>query len=279
MPEPAIILGSNVHMLDSQHKGTTYRITVSLPYSYHESWAFGDTLAQWPVVYLLDANWFYGMVTDIVRSMAWCGSTTDAIVVGIGYPGDDKPQEAWRQAVVRRDADFTPVRSEAREKRIGEMIERPILTGGAAHFHRFIKDELIPFIEQEYHADPLRRILAGHSLGGDFAAFALFEAPDLFDTYIIASCGPGDEDGFIFKQEEAFAKAHQKLPVKVFLAAGELEEEVGNTTLTDTLRLAAILESRNYEGFSLVKRVFPDANHCEVIAPGFQAGLKFALRR
>ena len=44
-------------------------------------------------------------------------------------------------------------------------------------------------------------------------------------------------------------------------------------------RLAAILQGRKYEGFSLVKHVFAHQNHCEVAAPGFQAGLKFALKR
>ena len=45
------------------------------------------------------------------------------------------------------------------------------------------------------------------------------------------------------------------------------------------MRLAAILQGRKYEGLTLVKYVFPDQNHCEVAAPGFQAGLKFALKK
>ena len=60
---------------------------------------------------------------------------------------------------------------------------------------------------------------------------------------------------------------------------GELEESLDDQTVTDTLRLAAILQGRNYEGFSLVKHVFADQNHCEVAAPGFQAGLKYALKK
>src|SRR5258705_6060765 len=189
--EQATILASEMRLMDSKHTGRKYRITISLPYAYSkprvEGWPFDDAPAQWPVVYLLDANFYFGMVTDIVRSMAWCGGTTDAIVVGIGYPEAEDPQEAWREAQARRNMDFTPIRSEAREKRIGEMAKRLIRTGDAGHFHKFIKDELIPVIEQDYRADPSRRILAGHSLGGDFAAFALFEEPDLFDTFIIGS--------------------------------------------------------------------------------------------
>jgi predicted alpha/beta superfamily hydrolase len=270
-------------MLDSSHTGRQYRITISLPYAYtksrFEGKPFDYATTQWPVVYLLDANWFFGMATDIVRQMAWCGGTSDAIVVGIGYPEEADPQETWRASFARRYADLTPHHNEVLEKEMGEFTKRPVDTGDAGNFHKFIRNELIPLIEQEYRADPSKRILLGHSRGGNFAAYALFEAPDLFDTFLIVSCDPGDEDRFIFKQEEAFARAYQKLPAKVYLLAGDLEEGLDNTTLTNTLRFAAILESRNYEGFSLVKRVITDTNHCEVVAPAFQAGLMFALKK
>jgi hypothetical protein len=89
-------------------------LTISLPLGYSrspgEAWPFHDTPAEWPVVYVLDGNWYFGMVTDIIRPMAWCGSTTDAIVVGIGYAEDKDPIEAFRESFTRRDLDLTPVR-------------------------------------------------------------------------------------------------------------------------------------------------------------------------
>lgn len=280
---PATVLGSEMHVLESNSTGRVYRIAISLPLGYSAApdggWPLSDVPAKWPVVYLLDGNWYFGMVTDIVRAMSWCGGTNDAIVVGIGYAEVQDPLSAWRDTFARRYRDLTALHDETLEKEFGEMLKRPVSTGDAAHFYQFMKDELIPFVEQEYRADPSRRILAGHSRGGNFTAFALFEAPDLFSTYIMASCCASDEDRFIFRQEEAYAKAHQNLPVKVYLAAGELEESADNTTLTDTLRFASILESRNYAGLSLARRVFRDMNHCEVIAPAFQAGLKFALAK
>ena len=219
------------------------------------------------------------MVTDIIRPMAWCGSTTDAIVVGIGYAEEKDPIEAFRESFTRRDFDLTPIRDEAVEKSMEQAHKRPAPNGDALHFHQFIKEELIPFIEQAYRADPSKRILAGHSYGGLFALFGLFEAPDLFDTLIIGSPTLSYGNRFTFGREEAFAKEHQKLPAKVYLYVGDLEEDIHDATLTDTLRFAAILQSRKYEGFSLVKHVFRDQNHCEVAAPGFQAGLKFALKK
>lgn len=281
--QPVTILGSATHILDSQHTGRTYRITISLPLGYAapsgSAWPFHDTPAKWPTVYVLDGNWYAGMVTDIIRPMAWCGSTTDAIVVGIGYPEDQNPMEAFRTSFTRRDHDLTPVRDEAVEKSMTVQHQRPTPNGDAGNFHKFIQQELAPFIEATYRADPTRRILVGHSYGGLFALFGLFETPGLFNTLIIGSPTVSYGDRFTFQHEAAFAAQHQPLPAKVCLFVGELEEDMNDTTVTDTLRLAAILQGRNYEGFTLVKHVFADQNHCEVAAPGFQWGLKHALKK
>ncbi len=281
--EPVTVLASEMRMIESRNTGRQYRITISLPLGYAKSpadgWTFDDTPAKWPAIYVLDANWYFGMVTDIIRPMAWCGSTTDAIVVGIGYAEDTNPIESFRNSFTRRNADLTPVRDEAEEKSMEERHKRPTPSGDAGNFLKFIQHELMPVVEKEYRADPARRILLGHSYGGLFAAVAMFEAPDLFETLIIGSPTLTYGNRFTFQREEAFAQQHKKLPAKVYLYVGEFEEAIDDTTVTDTLRLADILQGRKYEGFSLVKHVFLDQNHCEVAAPGFQAGLKFALKK
>lgn len=281
--QAATILASATRLIEAKHSGRKYRITISLPYAYsksmNEAGPFDNSVDKWPVVYLLDANWYFGMVTDMVRSMAWCGGTSDAIVVGIGYPEADEPQDSWREMIVRRNIDFTPVQSEEREKRMEEFINRPIQTGHAKDFHQFLKNDLIPVIEQDYRVDSSQRILAGHSLSGEFVTFELFHQPDLFHTFIIGSASYGNYDRYFFRQEESYFNSQKKLATKIYFSVGELEETADNTAVTDMLRFAAILESRGYEGLSLVKRVFTDCNHCEVIAPGLQAGLKFALKK
>lgn len=281
--KPATILASEVHMIESAQTGRKYCITISLPYAYSrpevKDWPFDNPPAKWPVVYLLDANWYHGMVTDIIRPMAWCGRTTDAIVVGIGYPEDHDPQETWREAVSRRSLDFTPTRDEGEEKSISELTKRPSPTGDAGGFHKFIKEELIPLIEEKYQAESSKRVLAGHSLGGLFGAFALFQEPALFNAYIIGSPFLGYGDKFIFGHEEAFSMKRKRLKARVYLSIGELEESADDPMLTDMLRFAAILEKRKYKGFTMVKQVFANLNHCEVLAPGFQAGLMWALRK
>jgi predicted alpha/beta superfamily hydrolase len=280
--KPVNIHASLSRLMKSKYSKRKYRISISLPYAYfkssNKSWPFENPLEKWPVVYLIDANWFFGMVTDIVRNMAWFGNMTDAIIVGIGYPDHEDPQEALRDTIAQRFYDLSPVRNEGVETWISSFLKRPILTGDASEFLNFIRYELIPAIEQDFRTDPKKRILAGHSLGGTFTAFVLLENANLFDTYIIGSPFLSYGSGYIFNLEEQFAKRHKKLAAKVHLWVGELEETRDDTTLSDTIRFGAILESRKYKGLTLNKQIFPDLEHSEVIAPGFQAALKSALK-
>jgi uncharacterized protein len=281
--EPVKILASELHLMQSNNSGRDYRITISLPLGYgkapDEPWPFNDTPALWPVVYVLDGNWYAGLVTDIIRPMAWCGSTTDAIVVGIGYPELDTPIASFRSSFTRRDHDLTPIFDASAQRFEDDDPNRPLPNGDAAGFHKFMRDELLPFIEKTYRADPARRILAGHSYGGLFALYALFENPGLYHTLVVGSPTMSYGNRYMFQREEAYAKENKRLPARIYMFAAENEEFLDDTTLTDTLRFAAILAARNYDGLTLVKHVFEDQNHCEVAAPGLQAGVKFALKK
>lgn len=281
--KPATILASQTRLMKSKLTKRQYRISIALPYASFESpdasWPFDKPLKRWPVIYLTDANFYFGLITDMVRAMAWCGRPTDAIIVGIGYNEQSDPQKAWQDAVAGREYDLTPVRDEKVEAEMSEWLKQKVETGGAGQFLQFIKQELIPVIEGEFNADPKRRILVGHSLGGLFAAFALFADPGLFESYIIGSPSLWHGERCVFKQEEQFARKHKKLAARVHLWVGEREETSTAAMVSDAVRFGAILESRKYKGLTLVKRIFADENHCEVIAPGFQAGLKWALAK
>lgn len=183
--QPTTLLASETHRVDSKHTGRTYAITVSLPLGYAkipgEGWPFNRTPQQWPVVYVLDGNWYAAMITGMIRPMAWCGSITDAIVVGIGYVEGDDAIKAFRESFTRRNLDLTPVRDAAEEKAMEAQHKRPTPSGDAANFHRFIQTELIPLIEEMYRADPARRILVGHSYGGLFALFPCSKRPNFLN--------------------------------------------------------------------------------------------------
>jgi len=112
-----------------------------------------------------------------------------------------------------------------------------------------------------------------------FAAYSLFEAPGLFQKLVIGSPTLAYGNRFVFQQESDYAETSNSLKANVHIYVGD-EEIVSfdDTTLTDTLKFAAVLESRKYEGLSITKCVFLEFNHCEVAAPGIHRGLKHALK-
>jgi len=125
-----------------------------------------------PVLYLLDANATFATVVEAIRLRAPRPEVTGVVptvVVGIGYPVEG-PYDR-----VRRTLDFTPPGS-----------AQPG-TGGADDFLAFLTRELAPEVERSTGADPARRILFGHSLGGFFVLRTLFTAPGAFRGYVAAS--------------------------------------------------------------------------------------------
>ena len=118
----------------------------------------------------------------------------------------------------------------------------------------------MPVIEKEFRTDDEKRILMGHSLGGTFTAFVLFDAPSLFRTYIIGSPFLSYGNGVVFKLEKQYAERHKKLGAKVYLSVGDREEGLTDTTLSDTIRFGTILESRKYKGLIPNRQFFQISN-------------------
>ena len=59
--------------------------------------------------------------------------------------------------------------------------------GGAADFQAFLRDELLPFIEANYRSSRDRRIIFGHSLGGQFVLYSAQTQPGLFWGHIASN--------------------------------------------------------------------------------------------
>jgi predicted alpha/beta superfamily hydrolase len=143
-------------------------------------------------------------------------------------------------------------------------------TGDGAKFLSFLKTELIPFMEKNYRGDPARRVLGGHSLGGLFTLYALFEDHSLFWGYLAGSpVVPWDKSLPVKTEAEYFAK-HKELPVRLYIAVGGSEELVGPDV--DYVRT---LSSRNYAGLHWDARVIEGEGHAGVKPEFYNRGLRF----
>jgi len=127
-----------------------YEISIALPPSYYES----DN--KYPVLYLLDSNQFFTVVSGILSSRYnWqkvnmiIEAVPEVILVGIGYP-----TTKYTEVLTYRSRDYTPEIDEEEYIEMSDELgcdpEYKPNSGGAAEFHRFIKDILMPYIESSY---------------------------------------------------------------------------------------------------------------------------------
>lgn len=268
----ATIPATEVRTIQSAAVGQDYLISVALPFQYAER---PDEL--YPVIYVLDANLYFGMVVEMVRTLTirvpFCDEFPDAIIVGIGYPAHGSPTESHAQVMHLRMRDFLPVRDEGAEGFIQDVfpVQDRIESGNAHHFLEFLQHELTPWINANYRVDPANSTLLGFSWGGEFALTALFHQPDLFQRYVVVSPDLPHGNGAVLDYEQAYAQHHTDLPVRLYLAYGE--PEVNDYERPFLERFLAALHSRSYAGFTLTYQLIPNCTHCAVVAPGFQSGL------
>lgn len=229
----------------------TYEISVSLPKNYDEK-------NKYPVVYLTDANIFFGIVSGTAHLLQFGKEIPDCIIVGIGYLKDH---------LYVRNRDLCPTK-----------YDMPEIAGRANDFLRYIKDELMLKINDDYAVDENNLTLAGDSLGGLFGAYVLFHEPALFNNYIVGSPSLYYDDRITFNYEEKYNQSYGELKAKVFISAGALEavyEPEFARMVDNAVELAEVLKKRNYKGLNMMCHVFEDETHLSVIPATFSRGLRY----
>jgi predicted alpha/beta superfamily hydrolase len=126
-----------------------------------------------------------------------------------------------------------------------------------------MQDELFPFAENEYRLVPSDRGLLGYSSGGLFVMYALFNAPQLFQRYLIGSAAGWWDDSVVFDDEAKYAADHTALPARVFASIGGQE---GDLQVQTWKRLRDTLEGRNYDGLQLTTAMFDGEDHFTCLA-------------
>ena len=235
-----------------------YPINIALPGSYFVS---GQT---YPVVYLLDAYSSFGIVTEMARLLASDKEMPEIILVGISSEGGSK------EFVYNRSRDYTP--TQVQKENLPEALRSLIPTsGGGEKFLEFIKTELIPLVESKYRFKPEDRTLAGHSLGGLFVLYSLFQEPKLFNRYVAVSPALLWDDEFVLKQEEKFSENYKSLNAVVYSAVGSNED---GTIVSPWKRFISKMKEKNYSGLNLTTEIGENETHYTMIPYIITHGLK-----
>ena len=248
---PVVIAGSQIRNIHSDIVNQDYELHISLPSSYTK------TNKLYPVVYLMDSQWDFPLVTALYGEQYYDGFVPEIIVVGVSWGGTHPNYDSLRAR------DYTPTK----ENRLPQ-------SGGADNFLSFMKTELFPFIESNYRADKKDRTLMGCSLGGLITLYSLFTQPDLFQRYVAASPAFGWDNNVIYQYEKKYFENSAKPKARLFMCMGGVERSVPGFD-----QLVQHLSSRRYPSLSIETKVLENIGHSGTKGEGYARGLQFAFAR
>jgi len=246
---PVTISHTEQRTIKSSKTGRNYDLFISLPEDYSAS------KETYPVLYVLD-GWHFPLMVSLQQNNIYSKRMPPVIIVNIGQsPASDEMN--------LRAVDFTPT-----------PIPQDRGGGGAAKFLDFLEQELIPFIDRTYRTNPADRGLMGHSLGGEFALYALEQRPGLFQRIVAASPALFTDDNEISKDARRTLSA---LPasVRLDLSVGS-DDELGFAKTTTAF--AHLLDEMKPKGLDYRFTVYPGENHNSVRFVSFPAGLYWVYR-
>jgi predicted alpha/beta superfamily hydrolase len=243
------IIGGFQRKLVAVSDSQEYKLYIHLPGGYERS------NQRYPVIYVLDAQWDYALVTTLYGQQYYDGFMPAAIVVGITWGGQNTDY--------LRSKYFTPTH-------VGDATR----SGHGPDFLSFLKTQVIPFIDSSYRSAKDDRTLMGSSLAGLFTTYAFFAEPSLFSRYVLTSPSLWWDDQYIIKKEKQFAAKRAATPARLFMAMGELEGGEG-----DFARFETLLRSKTYKGLQLETRIIKNGGHSSSKAEGYARGLQFAFAR
>jgi len=231
-----VVIGKSITMTSKILKGQV-TVLISVPAGYDT----GST--NYPVLYDLASFLFaydYGTVDYLARGML----IPNMIIVGApGIQGGYPP---------------TPF-----EERGEEL-------AGADLSIKFLKEELIPFVEKNYRTNNFR-ILYGHSIHGLFTMYTLFNYPDLFTAYVAGSPWFQHNDQYWLKNIEKMAKVRKVDDKFLFMTVGKEEAEL---TLDTFKELEKWMNANPITGLTW-KSAWVEGDHGSMVGRNIYDGLQF----
>jgi predicted alpha/beta superfamily hydrolase len=248
--------------------GQPYRLMVSAPKA--------EPGKRYPVLFVLDGNWYFRAASDTVTGGS--GAFDPAIVVGIGYPTEERAELSKR-----RGLDFT-VAVEKRTKAFRHG------SGGCDAFLRIIEEEIKPFIASRHPVDPARYMLFGKSAGGLAVLRALLRTPENFSTYLAVSPSIWQGDRAVLADESAFSEKARSgaIKLRVLITSATGEDYTGadpqlramneaNGMVNNARNLADRLKILNPDKLVVRYALFQDEDHYTVSLPAIARAIAFAL--
>ncbi len=226
--------------VSSSYTGATYNMVVNLPEGYE------DSSLNYPVIYLLDAEFYSSMFRELVHDL-----NLSVIVVDVPNAG-------------RRMQDYVPPDNYSSG-----------LSGGVGdQFLDFLRYELVAEVDSRYRTQTHKRVLVGHSLGGLIGQYiALAESPtQRYFTDILASEGSAFNQPYLQQMVDDSAGQGSRAALRIFCASASL----GNAALA-----CAAMEYLDAQGLSNTQiqlRAY-NGGHNDVVNAAYTDGLNYLFSR
>ncbi|UOE52866.1 alpha/beta hydrolase-fold protein [Mucilaginibacter sp. SMC90] len=239
------VLRSPIHgKLDSLHSTILKQqrlIQVFLPYDYKP----GDN-KKYDVLYVLDGgNWNTGLVSQIQRYVQDQGFMPQTIIVSV--------------MGIDRNVELTPTH-----------LPNWKGSGGAPQFLAFIKNELIPFINQHYPSNG-DNTLWGHSLSAMFTIYAMLNEPAIFKSFIAVDPSMWWDNSLVAKMAAEKLKSLPLTNTTLYIA-GRMGEAMNGMKI-DTME--TILKQFAPAGLKWKVQPYDKETHSAVRFKATYDGLKF----
>lgn len=257
---PITLENSELRPLQSTINNRPYELWISYPGSYDT-----NSDKRYPVLYALDGYWDGILLNPIYGNLIYDEVVPEFIIVGIGYSDHDLDYGKERLY------DMTPKPEKANRSDIG----------GGEDFLKIIKEEIIPYVDENLRTDPDYRVLGGSSLAGFFTLFTMFSEPELFDGYIAISPSVSLGNRYIFNFENAYRwkefrqRNHMDLPAHLFMSVAEKEWP---GYVAEILAFNEILKGGEYEDFDYKFRIVDGEKHAGTKSEGYSRGIRFAFQ-
>jgi predicted alpha/beta superfamily hydrolase len=240
--KPKIINDSIVSKILNEER----KIKICLP----EEYAPGSNV-KYDVVYIVDGETHLDDFLYISKFAKNQGFLPPLILIAV-------PNTYTREGNMRA-RDFIPEKTPENAK-----------TGGADNFIAFLKNELMPYINNKFPTTG-ENSLFGHSLGGLFTMYTIIKEPGLFTNYFCSDPDfPRNNRHIIAMAIETFKNTAQLNKTLWIIGTEETYRNVG------IQKMDSVLKEFAPEGLRWKVSIYPNENHMSVRFKGIYDGLKYA---
>ena len=222
--------------------------------------ASASSKTKYPVLYLLDGDAHFYSVAGLIHQLSTInGNTLCPEMIIVGIPNTDRTKDLTPTHVTKVFGDTTFSKT----------------SGGGESFTKFISEELIPYIDQNYPTTS-HRTLIGHSLGGLFAINTVVHHPELFSNYVAIDPSMWWDERKLTGQADSLLNLKRYEHKSLFIAIANTMKkgmklpDLKNDTTEDTEHIRSIVElterikSKTNSGLTFESKYYAEDDHGSV---------------